>query len=320
MRKSTAGNGSDSTSALQAWLAAHNQLFLADLILIGEPEYPDALWLTTWESPLCWPIFSDFNAKGIFLPASITRGKMQTSVGLQVVNTTLTYSPKNRTFSSSTNPAASTSPLQLAQLGYYDNWRVRIWRAVMPTPGDCNTFGAMEWFGGRIADATIDRGKIQWTVNSFLDVINQMVPANVVENTNPLAGYMGAQPAPGDTALAKFNVVVGSTPTVIIADCTSPSAGHIYGTNVFANGGYLVFDSGGSETLGGMYSAIAANQEFTDGAGAHHNQFTIYSAMPWAPTPGVDTFYVSAKPPVDFSDGGSNNRPFPYVPSPQAAA
>ena len=53
------------------------------------------------------------------------------------------------------------------------------------------------------------------------------------------------------------------------------------------------------------------NQQVTI-SGTNYNQFTVYKALPWAPTPGVDTFYVSATPVAD-EDG------FPYVPSPTTA-
>ena len=318
VRKVTGGDGSDQTSAVLAWLAAHNRLYYADLVLIGEPEYPDSLWLTTWESPLCWPILGWPNA-GLFLPASISRTKLKSAVGLEVVNTELTYSPKNRTFTNSTNPSAATSPIQLAQLGYYDNWRVRIWRAVMPTPGDVNTFGAFEAFGGRVASSTIDRGKIVWEVRSWLEAIDQMVPGNVIENTNTRAGYMAANPAPGDTAIAQFTVAAGSTTNLILATAGPPHPGHIYDANDFQFG-YLVFNGGAGATLGGLWSPVASNKGISVGE-ASYNQFQIYDALPWAPTPTLDTFYVSAKPPVDISDASSvsDGDWFPFVPNPQSA-
>lgn len=310
MRKFTAGNGSDSTSAVQAWLASHSQLWFADLILIGEPEYPDSIWLTNWESPLAWPVM------GKFLPASISRVQMKTSTGLEVANSQLTYSPKNRTFTNSSNPSAATSPIQLAQLGYYDNWNVRVWRTLMPTPGDANTFGATEWFGGRVASSSVDRGKIVWQVNSFLEVVDQMVPNNVIENTNIQAGYIGSSPTPGDAAKAVFNVINGSTQILIIGDATYPSTHKIYGAHSL-QGGYLVFLGGPNATLGGFVSAIADNTEVNIG-GVNYNQIQIFSAMPWAPTPGSDTFYVSSKSPVDQSEAATGDW-FPYVPSPESA-
>src|SRR5258707_6259105 len=44
-----------------------------------------------------------------------------------------------------------SSPYQLSQMGFWDNWPVRVWTAYMPTKGDANTYGASELFGGRVA-------------------------------------------------------------------------------------------------------------------------------------------------------------------------
>ena len=305
MRKFQAGNGSDSTANVLATITNTNELQLADLYLIGDPEDPQATLLTNWNSPLNWPMV------GTFTPAKVTRGAIKSQFGLEVATLELIWSPPVGSF---TNNVNTTSPYQLARTGFYDNRAVRLWRCVMPTPGDANTYGAAPWFGGRIAQTDVGRGSIKFTINSFLDVVNQMVPANVIENTNIRSGYIGATPLTGDTKVAQFNVYVGSTATVILADCTSPSAGHIYGTNVMARG-YLVFLNVAGNTLGGYYSAIAANGTFHDGSG-NHNQITLYTSMPWVPTPGVDKFYVSKAPPVDFSDVGYQG--FPYIPAPES--
>ena len=119
--------------------------------------------------------------------------------------------------------------------------------------------------------------------------------------------------------MAHFSIIAGSTNNILIARATAPSLNKIYGTNVYKEG-YLAFDSGSGETLGGTWSLIAANQSVTIG-GYNYNQFTLYSALPWPPTPGVDTFYASYKPPVDLADTVTTgpNRPFPFVPSPESA-
>jgi hypothetical protein len=304
MRQMIGGSGQDTTAAAAAYLAANNKFKEADLYLIGEPDDPMALWLTNWEAPLLWPVW------GLFRPAVITRGTITTKVGLDVNPLDVTWSPANRPFTSS---VATANPLQLANLGFYDNWRVRVWRTIMPTPGDANTFGAYELFGGRIATTEVSRGKIQWTVNSYMDVLDQKLPANVIEWTNTFASYTAATIPAGDPSIPLFQVVTGSTPNSIIADCVSPTAGKIYSGNLFT-GGYMVFLDGTGATLAGAWSAIGGNGKYTDGDGNDHSIFSIYAALPWAPTPGADQFYVSMAAPVDVSEGG--NYGFPYVPDP----
>jgi hypothetical protein len=168
-------------------------------------------------------------------------------------------------------------------------------------------------FGGRISNTTIERGKVKWTVTSFLDVINQLVPTNVIELTSTLAGYKGATPPSGLSQIPQFNVIVGSTPSSLIADCTSPSAHQIFTDNLLRLG-FIVFNSGG--TLDRRWSAILSNQLITIAA-VNYNQIVLVTPLPWAPTPGTDTFYVSGALPIDPAEGSTDG--FPYVPNPEGA-
>lgn len=307
MKQVIGGNGSDTTSAVVAYLAANRQLQLRDLYLVGELEDPAALWLTNHESPLVW------SAWGTFLPTKIKRGTVSSKFGLEVSSLDVTWTPNLTAFTSS---LASASPYQLAQIGFYDNRKVLIWRCYMPSRGDANTLGASELFGGRIASTEIARGSIKWKVNSFLDVVNQKIPPNVIETTNTLASFQGAKPPPGISTIPQFNVVAGSTASVLILDCTAPSAHQIFPRNAF-NRGYVCFNSPAGNTLGGAFGIIGANQSVLIG-GVHYNQIQLYSALPWPPTPGVDTCFISAAFPLNQADGEYEG--FPYVPQPQQGA
>jgi hypothetical protein len=306
MKTCTGGNGSDTTSAVAAWLAAGRQFTLATLYLIGEPDDPAALWLTDWESPLAWPCW------GTFQPASITRGTVSSKIGLEVGSLDVTWAPKPAVF---TQSIATASPYQLAQLGMFDNRKVRVWTVYMPTPGDANTYGCSELFGGRVADSVCARGSIKFTVNSFLDVVNQYVPTNVIELLNTAASYAGATPPAGFNVIPQCDIVTGNSPTQVNCDCTNIGPHHIFGTNVLQHG-FLVFNSSPSSTLGGVWSAIQQNVPVTV-AGVNYNQIILYSPLPWSPTPGLDTCYLSAASPINQADGDYVG--FPYVPSPESA-
>jgi Uncharacterized conserved protein (DUF2163) len=313
MRKVTGGNGTDTTAAVATWLAAGNEFRLANLYLIGEPEDPMAVWLTDYEAPLLWPVW------GTFQPAVISRGTVTSKIGLEVASLDVTWTPKQP--AAFTQSVSTASPYQLAQLGYYDNWRVRLWTVYMPMPGDANTYGCSELFGGRVADTTVERGAIKFTVNSFLDVVNQYVPTNVIELTNTLASYTAATPPKGFSHIPQFNVVQGDSPTEVIGDMTYPNLHSILNANVCQHG-YLVFNSGPGATLGGVWASIQQNIKITLPGGynqpnSDYNQFILYTPLPWAPTPGVDTFYVSGQAPIDQSDGSYFG--FPYVPNPTIA-
>jgi hypothetical protein len=217
---------------------------------------------------------------------------------------------------------ATASPLLLARLGYYDKWWVRMMTAFSAAPGDVNTLGACTDFFGRVAQVDVDRSAIKFTVNSFTDILNQQqAPTNVIRNSATQVAYAGATPPPGQTNVPVFTVVAGSSGNVIYGDVLPPySAGRIWSNNTFARG-YLVFLNSPGATLPGFFSPVAASGEYTDGLSAHHNSFTLYSQMPWPPTPwngtSGDQFYVSATPPVDLADGATDV--FSFVPSPESA-
>lgn len=307
MRQFIGGNGVDTTTAVVDFLnGAVSEVLQADLVLIGELEDPTSVFLTNWESPLDWPVW------GTFQPASIQRDTIVSQVGLEVASMQFTWSPNVGEFSLT---VPSSSPYQLAQAGFYDNKPFRLWRTIMPTPGDANTYGACEWFGGWIGQVEVSRGKIVFTVDSFLSVVNQKLPPNVIESTNTLAGYVGATPVlvDGETDIPVFEVVEPTSANIIIAKCLSPTANKIYDTNKLQYG-FLVFEPG--STLAGFWSAIESNARYPAGGGIFYNAFYCYSPFPWVPTPG-DTFYASTQFPINLQDG--NYYGFPYVPAPEEA-
>jgi hypothetical protein len=306
MRKVISGSGADTTSTVAAYLAAGNEFTLANLYLIGDLDDPQAVWLTDWEAPLSWPVW------GTFQPSVISRGTIESKIGLAVADLQVEWTPK---LIAPTSSIATANPYQLAQLGFFDNKLFRCWITFMPTAGDANTYGASSMFGGRIGKSEVKRGKITFTVNSFLDVVNEMVPTNVIELTNTSAGYRGATPPPGDSSVPQFNVMAGSTQNMILGDETTPTAHHLYTPDGSLQGAFLIFNGGSGATLARQLARIADNFNYA-AIPNHLNQFILYDPLPWAPTPGVDTFYVSAPYPINQQDGSYEG--FPYVPAPQA--
>lgn len=315
MRKVIGGNGSDTTSTVKAYLASGREMMLANLYLFGDPENSKSLWLTDWEGPLCWPVWSSQkvspNLVNAFDSAVIKRESVTSSVGLEVSTLGVTWSPANSAWSAN---VSSANAYQLAQMGYYDNWTARVWTAYMPTAGDANTYGASELFGGRISDCVVQRGQIRFTINSFLDCVNEYVPTNVIEVLNTLAAYTGATPPSGEPSIPIFNVIGGgaTTNTQLLLDEISPTPHHIYTTNRVQQG-FVVFLAGTGATLAGVWSSIQSNHQYTVN-GTNYNLVQLYSPLPWPPTPGVDKCYISAAAPINRADGDYYG--FPYVPSP----
>ncbi len=301
------GGGVDTTTTVVSYLAEHRQLFLANLFLIGERRDPRAVFLTDWASPLSWPLW------GTFQPGVTKRGQITSKLGLEVTSLSLEWSPPVTPF---TTDVATANPYQLAQLGFYDNKFFYMWRTIMPTSGDANTYGACILFAGRVGNSTTARGKITFEISSLLDVVNQQVPPNVIEVTNTLASFKGATPvlADGETAVPTFRVVAPSDAVTILGACTGPTPNKIYGDDKFKFG-YLVFTSG---ALSGFWSAVATSNNavfpIIGGGSVQYNRFIVYSPFPWAPTPG-DTFYVSTHFPIEQSDGSYIG--FPFVPFPE---
>lgn len=283
MRQVLSGTGVDTTSTVKAYLASSNKFILANLFFIGDHEDPQAIRLTDWESPLAWPIWGTFN------PAKISRGSIDSQIGLSVKDLQVAWTPMNQAPGSTLMTA---NPYQLAQMGFFDNKFLRCFTAYMPTPGDVNTYGAALMFGGRISSAETKRGQITFKVNSFLDVVNEMVPLNVIELTSTAAGFSGGTPPAGCATIPQFNVITSSSPGTIIGDQTSPNVHGIFANNQLA-GGFLVFNGGAGATLGRRFARIAANYGIVV-ASVKYNEFILYDAFPWAPTPGTDTFYVCA--------------------------
>ena len=310
MRRVIGGDGTDTTVATQAYLNSTDKPFMRDLILIGPPENPNSIWMTNHEAPVLYRPYGTFN------PAVVSRGGVEAKIGLEAQSLAITWSPGASAQSSQTASTSTASPYQLARQHFYDNWPVLILRCFMPTPGDADTLGCAAWFGGRIQNCKVARNKLVFNTKSYIDVLKQKVPSTVVEVTNTLASTGAVTLPAGDPSIPVFSCIRPSTETYIVADCSSPSAGKIYSGDEFS-GGYMVFLSGPDATLAGVWSAIGQNGAYTDGDGNKHSEFVIYSPLPWPPTPGVDTFYVSTIAPINLGD--EDYFGFPFVPNPTQA-
>lgn len=307
MRTVINGAGANSTAATQAYLNSTVKPIIRDLYIIGPPESPNALYLTNHEAPVLYRPY------GTFFPAVVKRAGVTAEIGLSAQSLDITWTPGASAQSSSTANTKTASPYQLAAQHFFDNWPVLILRCFMPTPGDAETLGCAVWYGGRVRTCQPQRNKLVFNTRSFLDVVTQKVPSTVVEVTNTLASTSPVNLVPGDPSVPTFVAIRPSSVDYIVADCIGPSSNKIYAGDVFS-GGYMVFMGGPGATLAGAWSAIGQNGAFTDGDGNKHSEFVIYSPLPWPPTPGVDTFFVSKTPPINQGDEGAYG--FPYVPIP----
>ena len=304
MRTFTDGNGNDSTSAVLAHLAAHRALFLSDLYVINTaPTYAGnylgkQFLLTKYDRPLNW------NFRGTFLPAQISRDGVTSKIGLEADTVNVTWSPKDSDILAKDGSGnAILTALQGFGSGVFDNGVLEVWRCVMPTEGDCNTLGACLLFSGRIGDLEPDRLSVRISVISRLEVLNIQVPTNVIEPTNIMAQYsIGVTPSGGPSPNS-FSIVSGSTTQKIFADATPTMPADTY------DNGYVVFTSG---KLAGTYRGIRT-QDVESG----HHAFYLIDRLPFAPATG-DTLAAYIPVPIDYAGAtlaGLQVAAFPFVPS-----
>jgi hypothetical protein len=301
------GSGSDSTSAVLAYLASHRQLDIADLYVINTaPNYSGnhmgrTFLITDYSAPLKW------DHKGTFSVGVISRSEVESKIGLEADTLDITWSPKDTDIVANNGGTTLLTALQGFGAGVFDNATVEVWRCLMPTVGDCNTLGACLMFAGRIGDTEPDRQSVKITVVSRIETLNIQVPTNLIEPTNIIAQYATGQiPTGGPTSLA---VVAGSTTQKVYAD-DSGSPVVLMPTGTY-DSGYIVF--GGSSKLAGTFRGVQA-QTVESG----HHAFYLYEPLPFAPTAG-DTIAAYIPIPRDFataSAAGVGYAGFPFVPSP----
>jgi hypothetical protein len=286
MRACIAGNGSDQTAAAVAFLKANRQLYCADLFQLmtyvqGE-SWSQKLLFTTFDRALTW------NQVGTFSPARISRGSIDSKVGLEVSTLELEWYLRPTDLFFSPAGQAAVTMLQSFERGLWDNGRVMIYRAVMPTAGDCNTYGAMTMFNGRVAESTITRTGVQLKVNALTELFDLMVPTNLIEANNISAQFAVGQPPAGLSSAPTFTVTSSTVDasgrcTSIAGTCTGPNAGQTFAADVF-DFGYIQFASGTS--LGQLRASVWLS---------NGNEFLFYAPLPWAPQVGeAFTAYVPA--------------------------
>lgn len=278
MRTFTDGSGADSTAAVRSWLVQRRQLLCADLIQIktyiqGEKWSQNRL-LAISDRPLTW------SHVGTFLPVNLKRNEVTSKVGLDTVTLKLQWSLKDTDLLLNFTPIDGAVPtvLQSFEKGIWDNGRVTLYRTFMPTLGDCNTFGACTMFAGRIAEITVDRLVADIKVNSLTEVFDQQLPPNLIEPSNVQAQYgIGAPPA-GLSSLPTFTIATGSTPSLLLCDCTGPNAGQIFADNTFEFG-YVQMATGGD--CGLMMATVRRSTNLFG-----KNAFYLYEPLPWSPKVG----------------------------------
>jgi hypothetical protein len=254
--------------------------------------------LTDYQRPLLWDQYGRFN------PATISRGGVESKIGLDADTLDVTWSPQLTDILADDGGSPAVTLLTALQgfgAGVFDNGVLEVWRCVMLTPGDANSLGACLLFSGRIGDLQPDRLNVKISVISRMETLNIQVPTNLIEPTNIFAQYsVGMIPA---GAPSFFTIASGSTPSKIYADASPTMPADTY------DAGYLVITTG---QLGGTYRRI--RQQTVESG---HHAFYLSEPLPFAATTG-DLLDARVPVPRDFSGAvaaGAGVACFPFVPS-----
>jgi hypothetical protein len=281
MRNFIGGTGSNTTSAVTAYLAANRALLCADLLQLqtqiqGQPWSQNVL-LTAFDRPLTW------SQVGTFLPGRFVRGQIDSQIGLDTVSMDLEWYLRDADIFYTPSGQSAITQIQAFERGLWDNGLVNLYRAIMPTLGDCNTLGAAQMFGGRISEISeLSRTVVKLKVNSLLELLDQNVPTNLIEATNVQCQYGIGQPPAGLSVAPTFSVASGTTPGMLVGVCTNPTANQVFGADTF-DFGYIQFVSGASLGL------IMRSVWFSEPGSGYNNVFYLYDPLPWLPAAG-DTF------------------------------
>lgn len=276
MRTFKDGSGADSTAKVRNYLANGGKLLMADLIQIstavqGAPWSKQFRYIASGcsDAPVLWA------PQGMFLPGRVSRSEITSEIGLTAQTPQI-----NWLLDGNDIMLGAMTVLQSFRHGLWDNGIVSIWGLAMPTPGDGASFGACEIFTGRIADYSRTRTGVALNIHSPLELLDQDIPTNLIEASNPGAEYGIGQPPKGLSSVPTFSVQSGSTQAVVLGQCTGPTGGQLFAAETF-DFGYIVGTSGNNQ---GIYRAVRRSAQAFG-----YNQFYLYQPFPFAPQPG-DTF------------------------------
>lgn len=226
-----------------------------------------------------------FSAGGIdigpYVDTAGNRGRSHWGVGTTADTTMLDIVPKDATI-------GGVPFLTAVQQGVFDGALFRKYRVFMPTYGDTRR-GPIIMFVGRVANADAGRSKATLTINSHLELLDQVFPRNVYQ-----AGCVNNL---GDTAcgvnlaaLAVACTVTSATAGIISANFTAVPTGRW-------NQGKVVFTSGVLEDMARTVKMATAGAPGT---------IQLMFPFPSAPQAG-DTFNIF--PGCDKTFAGSNGCP-----------
>lgn len=229
MRKFIDGNGADSTPAVRAYFDSHVDVeecnfYEFNLSGFAGSGFSKFFRFTDWYLPLKWSYWGSVGSGSTFTPAQIIRGPITTKIGFenQTLDITLAFNKDDSQIVLTGFPDYPTYYLKdAAREGFFDQMMVRVWRCVMPKPGDADTFGAMALWIGNVSKVTMTRLGCNIQVESILQFLDKQVPPFVIDSNN----LYSLQAAEADRVEFDFTLLGGSTRNILVADLAGDATG-----------------------------------------------------------------------------------------------
>jgi uncharacterized phage protein (TIGR02218 family) len=255
----------------------------------------DVVWNST--------TYSCGGSTGPYFERTDKKAKTHLKIGMDVDNLTFDVLPGSGTIE-------RLPFLQAMRWGYFDGADLFYQRAYAPNGSSAIT-GALPMFKGRVADISFGRSILTFTINSYLELLNQNIPRNLFQagcvNTLYDASCALDPNAFNDTSIAG----AGSTAKMLLAN--------------FARADDY-YDLGKVTMTGGALNGLSRPvRKWTAGQGGNMGAILLGVPFPAAPMAG-DTFKVFAGCDKQQTTCASkfsnivNFRGTPYVPVPEVAS
>jgi hypothetical protein len=170
-----------------------------------------------------------------------------------------------------------------------------IWRLYMQYPNDVNSFGSCVLFNGRIADCTIDRQKVNFTLTSFLEYFATKIPTQLIQPQNRGISYGYGQ----TVAVVMATLQAGSNNNTLILN----QPGGITAGSLNEGMAQIVINPGSSTSAPQLTTLWRQIRTNTVQAGSPGTVTVyLYEPLPLTPTAGIDqaAFYF----PLNALDAG----------------
>lgn len=254
----------------------------------------DVIW-----NGITWSSGGTGNNSGPFFDRKDNKAKCHWKVGVEVDTLVFDCLPGAATI-------GGDPFLSFIRQGGFDGAELTLYRAFMPTYGN-TAAGTVVMFVGRVAEVDAGRSLATFTINSHLELLNQMMPRNLYQSGCVNTLFDASCTLSASAFAINGTALTGSTPSLINATLSQASGYFSMGQIAFTSGVNAGFSRSVQTHLHGSPSTLSLISPFPS-APAAGDAFTIY--------PGCDKSQSTCA--AKFSNL-VNFRGFPYIPNPSTS-